>query len=128
MIERRVTRELVIGPRRRTESESAKKREFPGPNLSIVPPSFGQTAVKSGAGTWSIWRRFAGRALCLDIGLITGAPMHSTLKPKQTDDPHDFVVVAPEAARVAPDPVRVAPDPARVVPDPVAVAPADVAR
>src|SRR6266403_2670225 len=37
--------------------------------------------------------------------------MHSTLKPKQTDDPHDIVVVAP--------------DPARVVPDPVAVAPAD---
>src|SRR5712672_3690964 len=116
MIERRVTRELVIGPRRRTESESAKKREFPGPNLSIVPPSFGQTAVKSGAGTWSIWRRFAGRALCPDIGLITGAPMQSTLKPKQTDDPHDFVVVAP-------DPVQDAPDPARVVLDPVAVAP-----
>ncbi len=44
--------------------------------------------------------------------------MHSTLKPKQTDDPHDFVVVVPEAARVAPDP-------ARVVPDPVALAPAD---
>src|SRR5258707_14997910 len=44
--------------------------------------------------------------------------MQSTLKPKQTDDPHDFVVVVP-------DPVRVAPDPARVVLDPVAVAPAD---
>src|SRR6266403_4841224 len=58
--------------------------------------------------------------------------MHSTLKPKQTDDPHDFVVVAPDPARVAPDPARVVPDPARVVPDParvvldpVAVAPAD---
>ncbi len=37
--------------------------------------------------------------------------MQSTLKPKQTDDPHDIVVVVP--------------DPARVVPDPVAVAPAD---
>jgi hypothetical protein len=44
--------------------------------------------------------------------------MHSTLKPKQTDDPRDIVVVAPDAARVAPDPARVAPDP-------VAVAPAD---
>src|SRR6266446_6071194 len=58
--------------------------------------------------------------------------MHSTLKPKQTDDPHDFVVVAPDAARVAPDAARVVPDPARVVLDParvvldpVAVAPAD---
>jgi hypothetical protein len=28
--------------------------------------------------------------------------MQSTLKPKQTDDPHDFVVVAPDAVRVAP--------------------------
>src|SRR5713101_948783 len=28
--------------------------------------------------------------------------MHSTLKPKQTDDPHDIVVVAPDVARVAP--------------------------
>jgi hypothetical protein len=28
--------------------------------------------------------------------------MHSTLKPKPTDDPHDFVVVAPNAVRVAP--------------------------
>ncbi len=28
--------------------------------------------------------------------------MHSTLKPKQADDPHDIVVVAPDAARVAP--------------------------
>src|SRR6266436_264396 len=53
--------------------------------------------------------------------------MHSTLKPKQTDDPHDFVVVAPDAARVAPDPARVAPDPARVVPDPARVVP-DPAR
>src|SRR6266481_9295621 len=35
--------------------------------------------------------------------------MHSTLKPKQTDDPHDVLVVAPDAARVAPDPVQVAP-------------------
>src|SRR6266446_1796408 len=51
--------------------------------------------------------------------------MHSTLKPKQTDDPHDFVVVAPDPARVVPDPARVVPDPARVVLDPVAVAPAD---
>src|SRR5258705_5670301 len=51
--------------------------------------------------------------------------MHSTLKPKQTDDPHDFVVVAPDAARVVPDPARVVLDPARVVLDPVAVAPAD---
>jgi hypothetical protein len=48
--------------------------EFRGPILSIVPPSFGQTAVKSGAGTWSAWRGFAGRALCPDIGLIRGAP------------------------------------------------------
>src|SRR5882724_6804784 len=44
--------------------------------------------------------------------------MHSTLKPKQADDPHDIVVVVPDAARVVPDPARVAPDP-------VAVAPAD---
>src|SRR5271167_4505041 len=28
--------------------------------------------------------------------------MHSTLKPKQTDDPHDFVVVPPDAIGVAP--------------------------
>jgi hypothetical protein len=28
--------------------------------------------------------------------------MHSTLNPKPSDDPHDFVVVAPDAARVAP--------------------------
>ena len=28
--------------------------------------------------------------------------MHSTLNPKSTDDPHDFVVVAPNAVRVAP--------------------------
>jgi hypothetical protein len=28
--------------------------------------------------------------------------MHSTLKPKQIDDPHDIVVVAPEVVRVAP--------------------------
>ncbi len=28
--------------------------------------------------------------------------MHSTLSPKQTDDPHDFVVVPPDAVRVAP--------------------------
>src|SRR4051812_37351182 len=35
--------------------------------------------------------------------------MHSTLTPKLPDDPHDIVVVAPDAIRVAPDPVRVAP-------------------
>ena len=35
--------------------------------------------------------------------------MHSTLKPKQTDDPHDIIVVAPGAARVAPNAVAVAP-------------------
>ena len=28
--------------------------------------------------------------------------MHSTLKPKQTDDPHDIVVVAPDVVQVAP--------------------------
>ena len=28
--------------------------------------------------------------------------MHSTLKLKPTDDPHDFVVVAPDAVQVAP--------------------------
>src|SRR5258707_15637524 len=28
--------------------------------------------------------------------------MHSTLKPKQTDDPHDIVVVAPDAVALAP--------------------------
>ena len=28
--------------------------------------------------------------------------MHSTLNPKPTDDPHDFVVVAPNAVRIAP--------------------------
>src|SRR5882724_9890824 len=28
--------------------------------------------------------------------------MHSTLKPKQTDDPHDIVVIAPDAVQVAP--------------------------
>jgi len=28
--------------------------------------------------------------------------MHSTLNPKSTDDPHDFVVVAPNAVRLAP--------------------------
>src|SRR3981189_201197 len=28
--------------------------------------------------------------------------MQSTLKPKQTDDPHDILVVAPDVARVAP--------------------------
>src|SRR5260370_4498780 len=28
--------------------------------------------------------------------------MHSTLKPKQTDDPHDVLVVAPDVVQVAP--------------------------
>src|SRR6202140_4496572 len=28
--------------------------------------------------------------------------MHSTLKPKPTDDPHDFLVVSPDAVRVVP--------------------------
>jgi hypothetical protein len=28
--------------------------------------------------------------------------MHSTLKPKQTDDPHDIIVIAPDAVQVAP--------------------------
>jgi hypothetical protein len=51
--------------------------------------------------------------------------MQSTLKPKQTDDPHDFLVVAPDAVRVAPDPVRVTSDPVRTASDPVRVAPAD---
>ena len=35
--------------------------------------------------------------------------MDSMLKPKLSDDPHDILVVAPDAIRVAPDPVRVAP-------------------
>ena len=37
--------------------------------------------------------------------------MHSTLKPKQADDPHDVLVVTPDDARVVPsgDAVRVAP-------------------
>src|SRR5258707_1355132 len=42
--------------------------------------------------------------------------MQSTLKPKQTDDPHDFLVVAPDPVRVAPDAVRVARDPVRAAP------------
>ena len=29
--------------------------------------------------------------------------MDSTLKPKQSDDPHDVLVVAPDAVRVAPE-------------------------
>src|SRR5664279_6308984 len=33
---------------------------------------------------------------------LYGAPMHSTLTPKANDDPHDVVVVAPDAVRVAP--------------------------
>ncbi|MBR1147103.1 hypothetical protein [Bradyrhizobium sp. AUGA SZCCT0431] len=35
--------------------------------------------------------------------------MQSMQKPKPTDDPHDILVVAPDAVRVAPDPVKVAP-------------------
>jgi hypothetical protein len=33
---------------------------------------------------------------------LYGAPMQSTLTPKANDDPHDVVVVAPDAVRVAP--------------------------
>lgn len=36
--------------------------------------------------------------------------MHSTLNPKPNDDPHDVVVVAPDAVRVAPDVVEVVQD------------------
>src|SRR3981189_1004211 len=84
------------------DQSAREKREFPRPILSIVPPSFGQTAVKCGAGS-----RRAGvnppAARCAgDIGLSRGAPMHSTLKPKQTDAPHNIVVVAPAAVAVAP--------------------------
>src|SRR5437879_12969004 len=41
-----------------------------------------------------------------------GAPMDSMLKPKLPDDPHDILMVAPDAVRVAPadqeasDPIR----------------------
>ena len=35
--------------------------------------------------------------------------MHSTLKPKQADDPHDVIVVAPDAVRVAPEVVQAVP-------------------
>ena len=35
--------------------------------------------------------------------------MQSMQKPKPTDDPHDILVVAPDAVRVAPDAVRVHP-------------------
>ena len=49
--------------------------------------------------------------------------MQSMQKPKPADDPHDILVVTPDAVRVAPDPVRVAPDPVRVAPDPVRVTP-----
>jgi hypothetical protein len=35
--------------------------------------------------------------------------MHSTLTPKPSDDPHDVVVVSPDAVRVAPSDERVAP-------------------
>jgi len=31
-----------------------------------------------------------------------GAPMHSTVKPKQADDPHDLLAVAPDVVQVAP--------------------------
>src|SRR5215472_15610002 len=31
-----------------------------------------------------------------------GAPMHSTQNPKQTDDPHDVLVIAPDVVQVAP--------------------------
>lgn len=49
--------------------------------------------------------------------------MQSMQKPKPTDDPHDILVVAPDAIRVAPDPARVTPDPARVGPDLVRIGP-----
>src|SRR5688572_4259309 len=54
------------------------------------------------------WAKSQGKVL----GRIEyGAPMQSMQKPKPTDDPHDILVVAPEAVRVAPDPVGVVPDP-----------------
>ena len=46
-------------------------------------------------------------------------------KPKPADDPHDILVVTPDAVSVTPDAVRVAPDPIRVAPDPVKIAPAE---
>ncbi|MBA2402379.1 MAG: hypothetical protein H0V72_27540, partial [Bradyrhizobium sp.] len=50
-----------------------------------------------------------------------GAPMQSMLKPKPTDDPHDILVVAPDAVRVAPVDEEIpslAPDAVRVAAEP----------
>src|SRR5664279_4586819 len=70
-----------------------------GPNLSTVPPCFGQTAMKVGGRT-SRARESSGRLR--RYWTEQGAPMHSTLTAKPSDDPHDVVVVAPDAIRVAP--------------------------
>jgi hypothetical protein len=47
-----------------------KPSSISGPLLFIVPPCFGQTGVKCGAGTSLIYSKSAGR-LCGDIGLST---------------------------------------------------------
>jgi hypothetical protein len=56
--------------------------------------------VKCGAGRRRRKRKSARRADAADIEY--GAPMNSTLNPKQIDDPHDVLVVAPDVALVAP--------------------------
>src|SRR5665647_719297 len=79
--------------RRRTSSRNWRL------NLSTVPPCFGQTAMKVGAGPLEPGNS-SGRLR--RYWTEQGAPMHSTLTAKANDDPHDVVVVAPDAIRVAP--------------------------
>src|SRR5260370_9582975 len=70
--------------------------------LSIVSPCFGQTGLECGRGRG---RRPSVNPPSALRGLHWtkyGAPMHSTLNPKPTDDPDDFVVVASNVVRVAP--------------------------
>src|ERR1700738_5039760 len=80
-----------------------------GPIVSIVPPCFGQIGVKCGAGCRRPSVNPPAALDAGDIGLSRGAPMQSTLKPKQTDAPHDVVVVAPadeELSRLLRDAAR----------------------
>src|SRR5205085_6889716 len=99
-----------------------EKCEFPkgGPLAALHSPRYRLALVKPG---WSVaeGQNLAGRApaaltrvtLDLSLGdlslrdlslrdLSDGAPMQSTLKPKQPDDPHDVLEVAPGVVLVAP--------------------------
>src|ERR1700737_2375470 len=93
-------RRLNISSGERTSSRKAVA--IIGPIVSIVPPCFGQIGVKCVAGCRRPSVNPPAALNAGDIGLSRGAPMQSTLKPKQTDDPHDVVVVAPDVVQVAP--------------------------